>query len=185
MLTQTQRVTVDEFESFLTLPENHERLFELIDGEIIEKVPTQQHGFIVAWIASLLINFVVPRHLGRVGVEIRHRMAGETHNARIPDIAYYAQAPDPVIKSGTVPYMPDLAIEVKSPDDALKAMREKAKYYLANGCKRVWLVLPDQRLVEVVTLMDETILTADELLDGGDVLPGFSITVAELFRVAE
>jgi len=47
----------------------------------------------------------------------------------------------------------------------------------------VWLVLTDQRLVEVYTPTDENILTENELLDGGSVLPGFSVKVSELFRV--
>jgi Uma2 family endonuclease len=183
MLTQTQFVTVDDFESFVALPENRDRLFELIDGEIIEKMPTQQHGFVNADIVILLGIFIRSTGKGRVGVEVRHRMPGDDHNSRLPDIAYYAQVPDPIISKGAVPYMPDLAIEVKSPDDSLKALREKAKYYLANGCRMVWLVLPDQRLVEVYTATDEAILTGEDWLDGGDVLTGFSVRVSEVFRV--
>ncbi len=183
MLTQTQSITVDQFEAMLALPENRDRLPELIDGEIIEKMPPQEHGFVNTDIVILLGIFVRSTGKGRIGIEVRHRMPADAHNSRLPDISYYAEAPDPIIKKGAVPYMPDLAIEVKSADDSLKAMREKAKYYLANGSRMVWLVLPDQRLVEVYTPTDENILTENELLDGGSVLPGFSVKVSELFRV--
>ena len=79
--------------------------------------------------------------------------------------------------------MPDLAVEVKSPDDSLSKLREKAAYYLANGTLLAWLVYPKKRLVIVLTPDSEEILTEDDTLDGGDVLPGFTLPVRDIFRV--
>ncbi len=88
-----------------------------------------------------------------------------------------------MVTKGAVPRFPDLAVEVKSPGDSYRQMREKAAYYLANGTKLVWLVYPEKRLVEVYRADgDIQILTGDDTLDGGDVLPGFSMTVSDIFK---
>ena len=78
--------------------------------------------------------------------------------------------------------MPDLAIEIKSPSDTVRLMREKAAYYLANGARQVWLVYPAQRMVEVYSPeADVEILMVGDQLPGGDVLPGFAMSVVEVF----
>ncbi len=181
MVIQNQLYTVDEFEAFLALPENRERLFELLNGEIVEKVPTEEHGIIVLRIGSKLLIFVDLHALGRVAVEVRHRIPADNHNARMPDISFRSDTTTPVVKQGSVPVMPDLAVEVKSPDDGYRELREKADYYLANGSRMVWLVYPEKRLVEVHTPDDLDILTMDDTLDGGDVLPGFRLPVKDIF----
>ena len=87
-----------------------------------------------------------------------------------------------MVTKGSVPEMPDLAVEVQSPDDSIKAMREKATYYLANGAKLVWLVYPRKRIVEVYHANGEIdIFHKGEMLSGEDVLPGFSLLVADIF----
>jgi Uma2 family endonuclease len=78
--------------------------------------------------------------------------------------------------------MPDLAIEIKSPSDTVRLMREKAAYYLATGARQVWLVYPAQRIVEVYNLeADVEILMVGDTLTGGKLLPGFSLPVVEVF----
>jgi Uma2 family endonuclease len=79
--------------------------------------------------------------------------------------------------------MPDLAIEIKSPDDTNKSMRERAAYYLAHGSSVVWLVFPEKRLVEVHTPEDFETLTESDILDGGDLLPGFQVSVRDIFAL--
>lgn len=76
---------------------------------------------------------------------------------------------------------PDLAVEVKSPDDSLKKMTEKAAYYLANGVRMVWLIYPKMKLVEVLTPDDRQLLNENDTLDGGSVLPGFTMAVRDIF----
>jgi Uma2 family endonuclease len=141
-------------------------------------------------IAHLLLTFILPRKLGRVGVEPRHQVLGDNHNARMPDVAFTStERAGPVVTKGGIPQMPDLAVEIKSPDDRIREMREKADYYLRNGARLVWLVYPDSQSMEVCTLNSEGILqidplAADEILRGGDVLPGFSVTVGDFFKVS-
>ncbi len=77
--------------------------------------------------------------------------------------------------------MPDLAVEVQSPDQSDKFMVDKAAYYLANGVRMVWLIYPEKRLVEVLTPDARYLLNDADALDGGDVLPGFSLPIGEIF----
>ena len=183
MSVQERLTTVEEFEQFIALPENSERLFELIGGEIVEKVPTEEHGLIAGNVHGYLWSFIKPQKLGRVTLEVRHGMPGDQHNDLLPDVSFTsAERLLPVVKRGAVPHMPDLAVEVKSPGDSLKKLRTKAEYYLAHGTRIVWLVYPAKRLVTVLTPTSEDILTENDTLDGGDVLPGFTLPVRALFE---
>ncbi|MCL4250191.1 MAG: Uma2 family endonuclease [Anaerolineae bacterium] len=184
----TKRQTIAAFEAFLKRPENADRLFELIDGEIVEKLPTEFHNLIRDFLLVTLWNFIVPRKLGRVTAETRTRANVEDrYNDRLPDISFTrAERVLPVVKTGAVPQIPDLCIKVQSPDDYPKMMREKAEYYLQNGAQQVWLVYTKKEFVEV--------LFADgnydhylkgEVLSGGDLIPGFSLAIDDLFDVSE
>lgn len=183
MAIQRERLhTVKEFEAFIARPENEDRLFELIDGEIVEKMVTREHGIITGNIITDLNIFLRQNNLGLAAVEARHRPAGDDENDLLPDVSFVSDASRPVERQGPALYMPDLAVEVQSPDDSMKKMLRKAEFYLANGAKMVWLVYTRKRLIEVLTPNDRYILTEDDTLDGGDVLPGFSIPVSAVFR---
>lgn len=181
MVVQKERLyTVAEFEQLLNQPENRDRLLELINGEIVEKMPTEEHGEIQAIIVAALIAFVLPQKLGRVGVEIRHQMPADDANSRLPDVSFIA-GNRPRVTEGSVPQMPDLAVEIKSPDDSLRELRDKADYYMLHGTRMVWIVNPAKRLVIVLTPDDEDILIEGDTLNGGDVLPGFELPVRDIF----
>jgi Uma2 family endonuclease len=180
MAVSERLYSVEEFDEFNARPENRERLLELFQGEISEKMPTQQHGDIALTLGSALRAFIVPRKLGRVGVEIHHRMPNDTRNSLLPDISFVA-GQKPMVTEGNVPQMPDLAVEIRSPNDTLKSLRDKANYYLLNGTRLVWIIDPAKQLVITLTPDDEQILLENETLDGGDVLPGFTIPVAQIF----
>jgi Uma2 family endonuclease len=183
MVTREKRYTIDQFEAFIALPENVNRRFELLNGEIIERMPTEEHGLIVSNILAFIWNFIRPRKLGRVTVEARHRVPNDDHKARIPDIAYTsAERALPLTTQGPVPQMPDLAVEVKSPDDSYLELRQKAAYYLDNGSKMVWLVFPEKRIIEVYRPdVDVEILTPGDSISGHELLPGFTLAVDDVF----
>jgi Uma2 family endonuclease len=175
------KVSIHEFEATADAPESRDRLLELIDGEIVEKMPTQKHGMTAGNIYGHAWNFVRERRLGRVMMEVRFQLPADDHNACIPAVSFMAGL-DPVVVRGSVPRMPDWAVEIKSPDDSLKTMREKMRYYIANGVKLGWLVDPEKRFVEVYTAETERIYFDGDMLDGGDVLLGFSLPVSAIFE---
>jgi Uma2 family endonuclease len=188
MELQKKRVTVREFESIIDSTENQNRRLELIHGEIVEKMPTEEHGVITLRVGSRILAFVDTNDLGRVGVEIRHRVPKDHENSRLPDVSFTRKERLlPLVKKGSVQQMPDLAVEVKSPDDSEADLLKKADYYLRNGTRLVWLMLPDSKSVQAYT-MDEggnlqiQTFGVDDSLEGGDVLPGFILPVKDIFR---
>ena len=81
-----------------------------------------------------------------------------------------------------VPFAPDIAIEVRSPDNTHRQLERKARYYLEHGAQRVWVFYPRTRTVRVYR-PDAPVETlhADDLLTAEDVLPGFAVLVSDLF----
>lgn len=171
--------TDTDFETFITLPENADRRFELINGKIIEKMPTQLHAFIVSMLSGFLFVYLRQNRIGYALVEARYSLPDDDENDRIPELSFVSKDKAPLVKTGLAPYMPDLAVEVQSPGQTAAMLREKAAYYLANGTRLVWLIYPPKKQVEVVTVAGSQTIT--DTLTGDDVLPGFSVEVAVLF----
>jgi Uma2 family endonuclease len=184
--TVSAGVSAAEFEAIIAAEANRERHFELIDGEVVEKMPTQKHGVMSGSIITEINLYLRQHPIGYAGVETRFRPEGDESNDRIPDVAFVrhpSAGAGPLVESGPVIGMPDLAVEVQSPDDTLKSMRDKADFYLAHGSRMVWLFY-DKRLVEVLTPTERQLLTEDDVLDGGEVLPGFRVRVGDLYPPA-
>lgn len=181
MVIEQRLYTAAEFEQIADSAENANRLLELINGEIVEKpMPTEEHSLAAGNLFATLWNWNSRHKSGRVHMEVRYRKPEDEHNARIPDIAF-SSARRPLVKQGSVPDMPDLAVEVLSPHQSLKELREKARYFLASGSKLVWLVIPEKRLIEVYAPDNEQVLNDDDTLSGGEVLPGFEMPVRDVF----
>jgi Uma2 family endonuclease len=104
----------------------------------------------------------------------------------MPDVEYtVVERLLPIVRKGAVPQMPDLAVEVKSPSNTYLQLREKAIYYLKNGARLVWLVFPERQQIEIHTHdAPITTLGIGDTLDGGEVLPGFAMSVADVFDLA-
>src|SRR5260221_30129 len=114
MVVQRKKTyTVAEFTAFITLPENIERLFELIDGEIIEKVPTEEHGIIAGNIVTEFNLYLRQNRIGRGGVEIRYRLPKDDQNDLLLDVSFRNNPDAPAVREGPVSSMPDLAVEIK------------------------------------------------------------------------
>jgi Uma2 family endonuclease len=174
-------ITADEFERMVEQPPYSEGLYELIDGEIVQKMPTEDHGLAQVNIATALNLYRKRVGKGRPGSEVLHRVPGDPKNSRQPDVSFFVDPSEPVRTRGAVPRLPDLAVEIQSPSNTIKQMREKAAFYLAHGVKMVWIVYTDARVVEVVTDADSQLLNAKDTLTGGELLPDFSLLVAEIF----
>jgi Uma2 family endonuclease len=180
-LLEKSRVSVNEFKKIADLPENRERNLELIAGEIVEKiVPKPLHGFVAVWIIHLLRLYFDLHPIGQVLVEVQHEVPGEDY-APIPDVSVVLHTQGAFAWDAPIPFMPALAIEIQSPDQSDREMTDKAGYYLKHGAQMVWLLYPDRKLVEVLTPTERRLLTADQTLDGGALLPGFSAEVKALF----
>src|SRR5262249_43181830 len=97
--------TLAEFEAIAALPENRERLLELIHGRIVEKVPTEFHGVIAGNTLYHLKTFTRANGIkAYIGVEIRHQMPGDDENSRLPDVSVRL-ADDNIVKQGAVQRM--------------------------------------------------------------------------------
>lgn len=175
-------ITAKDFEAFMTLPENSDRLFELIDGQIVEKVATEKQGFLAATFIGEIYCHLITQPTGRLVSRVRYQLPDDDHNSRLPDVSFtHTERLQPLVKSGAVPQMPDLVIEIKSPDDVMLKMREKALYYLRNGAQLVWLVFPHKQQIEIYTADEVKVLDLENTLDGGDVLPGFMLPLKDIF----
>lgn len=173
--------TRQEFEAFL---EQHpEGLFELIAGRIVEKVPTQEHGHLAVKIGGRLQVFAEDHNLGRAFVEAHYRLADDDENDRIPDVSFVADPHAPIATEGAKIGMPDFVVEVQSPRDSIKDMRDKAAFYLANGVALVWLVYPRKKLVESYRA-DGSIEIAQlgDSLSASPVIPDFILTMDYIFK---
>jgi Uma2 family endonuclease len=185
MTTRDMLITTEEFEAHIRRPENIERRIELIDGEIIEKtMPTDEHGYITAKYAYFFVGYFEdhPEIAGRVTVAGRYRPTSDRYNDRIPDISIIV-GERPFVKRGTADFMPDICIEIQSPDDSLKKLREKAHFYIANGAKYSLITLPQKRAIELFSADGEDqhlTVAASDVVTFGDLLPGFSVPVARL-----
>ena len=181
MVAPRERVTVEEFQRIIEEAEKTDRPLELINGEIIEKMPTMLHGVIIGLIIGALYNYLRDHPVAWVGPEVRFQLPNDHENSLIPDLSVVLKEGRTLLDRGAAPFMPELAIEVQSPKQSDKFMRDKGDYYLAHGTKMVWIVYPRQQLVEVLTLTERHLLTRDDTLTGGEVLPGFSLRISEIF----
>ena len=159
------------------------RLCELVDGVLVEKVMGYRESLLAALLVTALRNFVDPRNLGLVsGAD------GMVHLfpalVRIPDVAFvsWSRLPGGVPEEPVPELVPDLAIEVVSKGNSKAEIERKVAEYFAAGVRLVWLVEPADRTVAVHVSPDRgTCLRSGTQLDGGDVLPGFSLPLATLF----
>ena len=158
---------------------------ELVRGELVMMSPSGfEHSVIIAEIARILGNHVAELRLGRVtGAEAGFFITRNPDTVRAPDVALVRSERIPlVMPRGFFEGAPDLAVEVLSPSDRQGEVSAKAHEWLAAGCRLVWVVDPQARTVTQYRSRTEiAILTAAETLTGGDVVPGFSIAVAEIF----
>lgn len=182
MSIQPRLYTAEEFDEFAELPENRDKKLEFIDGEIIEVPSNVYSSEISSIIIRLLGNFVYERKLGHVtGEQGGYMIAG----ARIaPDVAFISKSKR-FTRKGYNPDPPDLAIEVMSPDDKPEDLEKKLRKY-AEARVLVWVFYPEDKTVKVhAPDLPEQTLSIDDTLSGGDVLPGFTLAVKDVFPEEE
>jgi Uma2 family endonuclease len=159
-------------------------IWELVDGEPIELTPAAgRSGWIRATIVALLANHVRQRGLGwAFSAETRFVLFDDRQIVRSPDASVVLRNRLAELPDSFVPMAPDLAVEVLSPSDRMADALAKIAMYLQAGTPLVWLVNPATRTVVVFrSEMDPVTLDASGTLNGGEILPEFSVPVAEIF----
>lgn len=177
-------VTVD---LLLTLPDDEYR-YEVVEGVLVRMAGS---GFDATTIGVELVaelrNHVRPRRLGRVtGADGVYKFPG-AETGLVPDVGFVDAAKVALLadRRKPIPFAPDLAVEVASPDQQPDAMEAKVRTYLGGGTRLVWVVWPGRKEIEVWHAASAhrpamTLGLADTL-DGDNVVPGFTYPVAEVF----
>jgi Uma2 family endonuclease len=174
--------TVDDV---IRLDDHEDRLYELVDGILVEKTVGLEESWLAVRLTALMNRHVESENLGLVtGADGMYLLA--TGLVRIPDGAFISwdRIPGSEVPEEPIPNLvPDLTVEVISRGNTPKEMEIKLKEYFEKGVRLVWFVRPKSRVVDVYTRAEEfTRLGASAILDGGDVLPGFSVLVGDLFK---
>lgn len=159
---------------------------ELIRGVLHQTVGTGiEHGEIAMNLGAMVRNFVRPNRLGRVvGPDAGIRLERDPDTVREPDIAYISAEKLPLDTRvrGYAEVVPDLVVEIISPSDQPVSVQDKAQMWLRFGVQLVMLVDPDARTVTVLSQDGPAqTLTDADTLNGGDVIPGFTCPVQEIF----
>jgi Uma2 family endonuclease len=174
-------ITADELLSM------HEpgRPTELVRGELRRSSPAGYwHGAVIGRLAGRLGPYASERNLGETfGAETGFILARNPDTVRAPDVAFVRRDRMPSeFSSGYFPGPPDLAVEIVSPNDTHTEVHEKVLSWLEHGTRLVWVIDPVAKRATVYRGRDDmTVLGVDEELTGGDVLPGFTVALRDLF----
>jgi Uma2 family endonuclease len=183
MSTEVQLMTADEL---LAKPPDG-FVYELIKGELIKVSPPpgHEHGLVAMNIAGPLYEYVKKHQLGNVyAAETGYLLEQNPDTVRAADISFVSreriERAKPV--QGYWKGAPDLAVEVNSPSDTVGRIEGKVAEWLESGARMLWVVSPKMRTVTVYRSLTEiAVLTEKDTLDGGEVVPGFEISIAEIF----
>ena len=174
-------------EELLALPEDGWQ-YELVEGRLVRMPPSGLRATQIAFIiGAALFAFVQPRKLGVVtGADGGYRLGPGTD--LVPEVGFIRADRLPLRSSPDydrlVSGAPDLAVEVASPTQRRSALRRKAQRYLAARTQLVWIVWPKSQQIEVWRPGDTqpaATLGMADTLDGGNVLPGFTYPVSDIF----
>ncbi|MBI2807657.1 MAG: Uma2 family endonuclease [Planctomycetes bacterium] len=168
-----------------------DELYEIIDGQRVELPPMAIYS---VWFASVLHGYLTlyarTKGMGRALSEALFRLPAPADRNRRPDVAFVSYQRWP--KNRSVPrtgnawnVVPNVAIEVVSPSDGADELEDKIGEYLRAGVELVWVVYPLHTKVYVHESAKQVrVLSIDDELDGGTVLPGFKLALSELFAEA-
>ncbi len=165
-------------------PGAEKRLVELVDGVLVEKPMGYYESLLAAVLIEFLAPFVRQHDLGIVlGADATLRLAPGL--VRLPDVCFvsWRRFPDRQLPAEPVPALsPDLAVEILSAGNTGAEMQRKLREYFASGTRLVWLVEPETRTARAYTEPDAgQLLEEGDTLDGGEVLPGFALSLRDWF----
>lgn len=181
MSTVAPAMTADEL---LALPDAER--FELVDGQLVERPMSLDSSWVAGEIFGRLREYANKGNQGWAFPDGTSYQCFREDRERVrrPDASYVLRSrlPNGPTGQGHCRVCPDLAVEVVSPSDVYYEIEEKVDEYLSAGVKQVWIVSPHSRQV-VVYQNDKPVihLQANDELTGGDLLPGFTCSIAKLF----
>ena len=181
--TATKLLTAEEFYELPDPLDGSKQ--ELVRGEVVTMPPpTFEHGEVQVNVAGHIWVFLKSNKIGRVVTGSGTVTDRKPDTVRGPDVSYYSKERVPldvrIVKYADVP--PDLCVEIISPSNTRNQMRAKIKEYFFSGVRMVWVVEPEDRSVTILLAPDEgRTIYENGTLDGGEVLPGFSCKVSDLF----
>jgi Uma2 family endonuclease len=165
---------------------DHEH-YEVIDGTRVELPPMSADSQVLgSRLARHLSNFGIAQNIGEAYIEVLFKLPLKKKRDRRPDVAFvsYARWPKykPIPSTNAWDVLPELCIEVVSPNDKGDEIETKIDEYLQAGVSLLWVIYPRQERVYVYESASRIRrLTRDDTLDGGSVVPGFGLPLAELF----
>lgn len=171
-------------EDVTRLHDTEGRLYELVDGTLVEKAIGWQESLLAGILLQWLNNYLDAHRLGvATGADGMTRLFGDT--VRGPDVAFVARQrlPQGQIQRAPIPdLVPNFVVEVLSPSNTYAEMSRKRREYFQAGVQLLWMVDHRSRTVTVFrSALDATVCSDDRVIDGGDVLPGWQVNIAELF----
>ncbi|MEA2582923.1 MAG: hypothetical protein QOF33_1008 [Thermomicrobiales bacterium] len=179
--TRAKPVTVEELWGMRGEPFR----LALIDGKLY-RMPGAggTHGALQMTLGMHLGPFILTRKLGKIYGDTGFRLIADRDTTLFPDVAFVRSERVPALEQEErfLHLAPDLAIEIYLPNDYPKLLQEKLREYLAAGTLVVWVLYPRSRAVHIHRPGEvEVVLGPDDMLEGGDILPGFTIRVGDLF----
>jgi len=180
-VTEKKLLTAEEF---FQLPEPEDgSQQELVRGEIVTMPPPGgMHGVSCSKANRRISNFVEANDLGTVTCNDTGVITERgPDTVRGPDVAYWSKERLKEVPLGYIEAAPDMVVEVLSPSNTSKQIREKLKEYFKKGVRIVWVIAPEDRTLTVYRTLDEgRVLHESTTVTGEDVLPGFSCRVSDL-----
>lgn len=182
-------MTAEVFSEIDPSPLPSDALYEVINGVVVEN---SLMGSYPVEIASILHEYLGPfarrTGVGRAIVEMLFRIDSATQYR--PDVAFVSHEKWPVGRRtpNSQPWevVPDVAIEVISESDRGEEVLRKTLNYLKAGVRAVWLIYPSLETIHIFDSFTQIrVLTRDDVLDGGQIIPGFRLPMSSLFEGEE
>ncbi len=184
MQTLLKKITYAEFRE-MDFPEDDTNRYELLDGELVQRnIPSIQHQRIVRNVFRKLDQFVMEKTLGEVFFAPIALLVDD-YNAPQPDVFFISNKTEQVMDEYVVMRPPELVIEVLSPSTMLDDRHRKRKLYERFGVKEYWLIDPQNKAIEVLTISNGQSeifsFAAEKGTVRSKVLEGFEVNLNEVF----
>ena len=160
------------------------RRYELVDGTLVEKPMGSRESLLAGIFIYLLWTYLEEHDVGQA-LTADGALRLMPGLVRVPDVSFirWEQMPDGELPPQPIPDLyPDLAVEVLSESNRPGEISRKVRDYFLSGTRLVWVIRPSDQSADVYTAPDQMCtLRGEECLDGGDLLPGFRLSLKDFF----